>query len=90
MHPYEVVFKFPEYRPGSFLVLDTEREVVEWTNSIRPSAIRRYQITLNHNLLFGVLSGVYIWQSVDYLATFKRTPDIYDADFQVWLNRLHV
>ena len=73
------------------LVLDSSNPKPFWVkesevNNLQP----RYEIEINLNLLFGLLSGVYIWQSVEYLALFKRVPDEYSMVIQTWFHHLHI
>ena len=73
------------------LVLDSSNPKPYWiketeVNSFQP----RYEIEINPNLFFGLLSGVYIWQSVEYLALFKRVPDKYCKAIDTWFHHLHI
>ena len=86
---YEIVFRFTNEKISKCLVGDTANAQVKWISE-QQLPKKRFEINIDANLLFGVLTNVYIWQSVDYLATFKRIPNVYDERFLTYLHFLHV
>ena len=73
------------------LALDSSNPKPFWVKESEVINLQpRYEIEINLNLLFGLLSGVYIWQSVEYLALFKRVPDEYSMAIQTWFHHLHI